>query len=244
MKKIIIILLLTCGLNSYGQTSIPVSGPITMYQIALVMANLGEISPIYLEPGTPYSIAFLNAASHLADKTAPYSLSDWYGYATTGTVYTHTYYAWNSDPGAICTTFGGSPVLYSTSAVLDVGTAVYSNSTLTTPSPNGAYRDIQKEGGSTPKFTVVDGIITSFGNCANTYAHYFTAYSEAVTGCPAPTTPFIRYSPSSILAHDSHLYLDPECRFPTATGTYKEGDIGWVVSFEAEGTIYNQRLCN
>lgn len=80
MKKIIFLLLLNA--NCYAQTLIPSSGAIEMSLIATVMYNLGEItSP---EIAASYSISFLNGKSHLTDKTAPFSISDWYGYGAPG----------------------------------------------------------------------------------------------------------------------------------------------------------------
>lgn len=77
----LLIFLLLFGLKGFSQSKLPTSGPITLKQIALVMYAYGEISPLVLDD--PYSIAQLNAASHLTDKTAPFSLSDWYGYTGT-----------------------------------------------------------------------------------------------------------------------------------------------------------------
>lgn len=82
MKKVIFFLLIS--VKCYSQTSIPSSGAITMTQIATVMNNLGEIS--YAATLVPYSLSYLNSKSHLADKTAPFSISDWYGYSNPDTI--------------------------------------------------------------------------------------------------------------------------------------------------------------
>ena len=55
-------------------TALPSSGSISIQQISNWMLAANEIS------ANNYSISYLNSKSHLADKTAPYSLSDWYGY--------------------------------------------------------------------------------------------------------------------------------------------------------------------
>jgi len=57
--------------------ALPSSGAISVKAISDWMLTAGEITT-----GT-YSISNLNSLSHLTDKTAPYSLSDWYGYGAT-----------------------------------------------------------------------------------------------------------------------------------------------------------------
>lgn len=218
------ILILLFAFKSFGQTSLPSSGALTMHQIATVMANLGEISPIYTEPGTSYSISFLNGASHLSDKTPPYSISDWYGYSGAGIVYTFNLYAYNSDPNLICSTFGGSPVLYSNYAALNVGSTVYSDNTLTTPAANGAYRYTSSSTSRT--ITVLSGVVTEVNFCTTGYA-YKMNYNASF--CPYGTSGFTVYTtsplPLSSSAVGHTLYSDPELTIPVANGGYNRPGI-------------------
>lgn len=112
MKKIIIILLLAFGADSYGQTIIiPSSGALTMGQIAYAMWSIGELTDVEVDGS--YSLSFLNSKSHLADKTAPFSISDWYGYTTP------------TPPTIPCgssTSFSGG-ASFPTSKVINLGTA-------------------------------------------------------------------------------------------------------------------------
>lgn len=77
MKESLLILFLILHLtNAEAQypAPLPSSGPISIQSVYNWMQAAGEIST------GPYSLSDLNSHSHLADKTAPYSLSDWYGY--------------------------------------------------------------------------------------------------------------------------------------------------------------------
>lgn len=58
---------------------LPLSGKISLDQIADWMLSAGEIT--MSERSSALSINFLNHKSHLVNKTAPFSLSDWYGYS-------------------------------------------------------------------------------------------------------------------------------------------------------------------
>ena len=77
MKKILILisLLLQVALcSAQYPANLPSSGAISLQQVSNWMLAAGEIG------ANNYSMSYLNRQSHLADKTAPYSLSDWYGY--------------------------------------------------------------------------------------------------------------------------------------------------------------------
>jgi len=77
MKKILIFISLLFQVvlcSAQYPTALPSSGSISIQQISNWMLAAGEIS------ANNYSISYLNSKSHLADKTAPYSLSDWRGY--------------------------------------------------------------------------------------------------------------------------------------------------------------------
>jgi predicted outer membrane repeat protein len=58
--------------------SLPDSGGLSMRTIADYMLNLSELSAA--ERAAPFSLSLLNRNSHLIRKTAPFKLSDWYGY--------------------------------------------------------------------------------------------------------------------------------------------------------------------
>lgn len=58
--------------------SLPDSGGLSMRTIADYMLNLNELSAA--ERAAPFSLSLLNRNSHLTRKTAPFKLSDWYGY--------------------------------------------------------------------------------------------------------------------------------------------------------------------
>jgi len=77
MKNILIILFLILQLSTVRAqypNPLPSSGPLDVQTIYNWMQAAGE------NPGS-YSISGMNSKSHLLDKTAPYSLSDWYGYS-------------------------------------------------------------------------------------------------------------------------------------------------------------------
>jgi len=77
MKKLLVfiyLLLLYTMAKAQYPAALPSSGAISVKAISDWMLAAGEITT-----GT-YSISTLNSLSHLTDKTAPYSLSDWYGY--------------------------------------------------------------------------------------------------------------------------------------------------------------------
>lgn len=135
MKKIIFLLLIS--IKCYSQTSIPSSGAITMTQIATVMYNLGEIS--YAATLVPYSLSYLNSASHLTDKTAPFSISDWYGYASDGPTEWSSLYVLSEAPEASCYS-GTSPMtIYTPTGTIGNGIYVYTDLALTTKAPIGSY---------------------------------------------------------------------------------------------------------
>lgn len=77
MKKAIL-LLIAIPLLLFAQGPLPMSGPLTMWQIAVTQYSLGEMSELQLS--YPFSLAQLNSYSHLSDKTPPFKISDWYGY--------------------------------------------------------------------------------------------------------------------------------------------------------------------
>lgn len=81
MKNLILLLsILTLALSTRAQipNKLPTSGTLSMGQIADYMVTLGEMTPA--QRAAPFSLQLLNSLSHLSDKTAPYSISDWYGY--------------------------------------------------------------------------------------------------------------------------------------------------------------------
>ncbi|MBC7616982.1 MAG: hypothetical protein H7202_13025 [Pedobacter sp.] len=161
MKKLIILFLLSFVLNSFAQTSIPSSGAITINQIATVMYNLGQIT--LAEKNGALSISFLNGKSTLSDKTAPYSLSDWYGYGASS-FYTWVFDAYNASGGEAGSCTSGSPTtMYSSSSSLGLSVVLYTNTSLTTPAPNGSYR-ISDNRYYVSSYTVA-GQITSTGSC-------------------------------------------------------------------------------
>ena len=90
MKKVLVflyLLLIFSTVRAQYPAALPSSGAISVKAISDWMLVAGEITT-----GT-YSISSLNSKSHLTDKTAPYSLSDWYGYmggCGTNLVITHT----------------------------------------------------------------------------------------------------------------------------------------------------------
>ena len=107
-----------------------------MTQIATVMYNLGEIS--YASTLIPYSLSYLNAASHLTDKTAPFSISDWYGY--NGDI-VYTYYMTGYSESTLEDGCASSilTTLYSLSSSLGLYTNVYIDIGLTTAPSQGFY---------------------------------------------------------------------------------------------------------
>jgi predicted outer membrane repeat protein len=62
----------------WTMTALPESGALSMRTVADYMLGLNELSTI--ERAAPFSLSLLNGKSHLAKKTAPFKLSDWYGY--------------------------------------------------------------------------------------------------------------------------------------------------------------------
>ena len=77
MKKapvFLYLLLMFSTVRAQYPAALPSSGAISIKTISDWMLAAGEITT-----GT-YSISSLNSKSHLTDKTAPFSLSDWYGY--------------------------------------------------------------------------------------------------------------------------------------------------------------------
>ncbi|WEK18236.1 MAG: Ig-like domain-containing protein [Candidatus Pedobacter colombiensis] len=59
-------------------TSLPDSGALSMRTVADYMLGLNELTTV--ERTAPFSLSLLNGKSHLQGKTAPFKLSDWYGY--------------------------------------------------------------------------------------------------------------------------------------------------------------------
>ncbi|EDM36289.1 hemagglutinin-related protein [Pedobacter sp. BAL39] len=57
---------------------LPAEGALSMRTVADYMLGLNELTTA--ERAAPFSMALLNGKSHLAGKTAPFRLSDWYGY--------------------------------------------------------------------------------------------------------------------------------------------------------------------
>jgi len=106
MKRILIVLYLLLGVaTAWAQypANLPSSGTISLQQVSNWMLASGEIG------GHNYSVSYLNSVSHLSDKSAPYSLSDWYGYGcitNAGSV--------SGAPGSIC---DGSNVTYSLNGI-------------------------------------------------------------------------------------------------------------------------------
>lgn len=174
MRKLIIILMLI-GNSLFAQTSLPSSGPLSVQQIASFMHNLTEISTEQYLSGN-YTIAFLNAMSHLSDKTPPYSISDWYGYTGTPTVNSFTvttvYFSSLGDvPSAstACTSSKGTPPVLYYAGTLGVGTTLYRDSGLTAPAFDGSYKygtnyfyihASPSIGGSGP-----EGQVKNYGSC-------------------------------------------------------------------------------
>jgi len=77
MKKLLVfiyLLLLYTMAKAQYPAALPSSGAISVKAISDWMLTAGEITT------ATYSISSLNSLSHLTNKTAPYSLSDWYGY--------------------------------------------------------------------------------------------------------------------------------------------------------------------
>ncbi|SMD11561.1 choice-of-anchor Q domain-containing protein [Pedobacter nyackensis] len=62
----------------WTMTSLPESGALSMRTVADYMLGLNELTTA--ERAAPFSLSLLNGKSHLAKKTAPFKLSDWYGY--------------------------------------------------------------------------------------------------------------------------------------------------------------------
>jgi len=62
----------------WTMASLPTEGALSMRTVADYMLGLNELSTA--ERAAPFSLAWLNGKSHLAGKTAPFRLSDWYGY--------------------------------------------------------------------------------------------------------------------------------------------------------------------
>ena len=131
-------MLLSC-IAVQAQTSLPSSGAMSISQIATVMYNLGELT--ITERSGALSISFLNSKSHLVDKTAPFSISDWYGYtgsSGTGIDSISIYRAFNQSydytVARACSLPSGiyqTVKLYYTSGTLGVGTVLYRNKALT-----------------------------------------------------------------------------------------------------------------
>ncbi|SDJ01445.1 polymorphic outer membrane protein repeat-containing protein [Pedobacter sp. ok626] len=62
----------------WTMAALPDSGPISMRTVADYMLGLNELTTT--ERAAPFSLSLLNGKSHLAKKTAPFKLSDWYSY--------------------------------------------------------------------------------------------------------------------------------------------------------------------
>lgn len=215
MKKLLIILLLSVN-TGYAQTSLPVSGPISVADIALVMYNIGEISPPAYESGN-FTLRDLNSSSHLEDKSAPYSISDWYGYSGTSEIkYTYNFDAFSNSVPA-CSSFGSANTQYSEWETLIVGSSLYSDIGLSTPSANGEYRIGEKV------YVVAygSGIISSIYYCtpANSVQVYRgTGDDYTISGaCSLGGTIYTLYYTGSlevgtILYRDSGLTLPAYCQ--------------------------------
>ncbi|MES2372557.1 MAG: hypothetical protein V4557_08255 [Bacteroidota bacterium] len=127
MKIIVSILLLVMGLAAKAQypAALPSSGPLSTDMIKDWMYAAGEIT--FAEYSGATSLAFLNSKSHLTDKTAPYSISDWYGYSVfvfnvTLTVNTSQY---NVKTAAIAAGWDQTNPLLAT-VTINTGVVVYS----------------------------------------------------------------------------------------------------------------------
>ncbi|TKC63648.1 DUF1565 domain-containing protein [Pedobacter hiemivivus] len=62
----------------WTMTTLPDSGALSMRTVADYMLGLNELTTA--ERTAPFSLSLLNGKSHLAKKTAPFKLSDWYSY--------------------------------------------------------------------------------------------------------------------------------------------------------------------
>jgi len=168
MKKLIALLLLVSN-YSFGQTSIPSSGALTINQIKTVMFNLGEITSGERSGAT--SISFLNGKSQLVDKTAPYSISDWYGYPpvvqdSVNVSYDNTQTGANGSYACNLTVVG---TIYF-SGTLTIGTPIYANRSQTIQVGFGNYAGMLngvKVWFSTfpPSGGTFDNIVKYMGNC-------------------------------------------------------------------------------
>lgn len=106
-------MLLTSASGVIAQVTLPLSGPITIQQIADYMYGIGELT--LAEKNGSKSIVFLNGKSRLVDKTLPFSLSDWYGYWTCGSNFKITHIAGTTAPvtkeiiyGSVLTSVSGA----------------------------------------------------------------------------------------------------------------------------------------
>lgn len=75
VKFLIAILLLPCYCFAQYPNPLPSNGDISIQQIASWMLSANEIRST-----SNVSLSTLNAASHLNNHTAPFSIADWYGY--------------------------------------------------------------------------------------------------------------------------------------------------------------------
>lgn len=206
MKLLIVLLLLS--LNSFGQypDPLPSSGTLTMGQIRDWMIDAGELSSV-----TTVSLQELVDASHLADKTAPYSISDFYGYEVEGVNSAPLLFnVVNNFPGvrdpwphyAAGFIYLNSGLTIYWAGNIVVGTTVYSDEDLTTPMPSTYGRSLVIDDNGINKWAFVPdpsdidyagpGVITEIGLVSDLTTFAFNVgvmkFDAAVPSCTSPVS--------------------------------------------------------
>jgi hypothetical protein len=171
-----------------------------------------------------------------------------------------------------CTDFGSSPTTYyaSTGAILQIGTQLYSDITLTTLAADGYYSD----GVNWWRIRFGNGFIASTGSCTTTTSTTSTSTSTtstSTTTTAAPTTTTTSTSttqapvsvslgydattgwqscyatattyyipPGATLQIGTFLYSDINLTTPAVDGYYSNGANYWLVSF---GEMISEEVC-
>lgn len=162
----VLILLLFISVKSYGQIiSLPSSGPLSMFDIAEALVDMGELSEVYLDPATPYTLKYLVSVSHLADTAAPHKISDFYSYTNLQSQSAKVDASVPSCSSSLSWEIAWLRPYGINNGMPVVGTVLYLDGELTDPVPNGFYS--LYHGGETKWYQVTGGAgeVSTIGDC-------------------------------------------------------------------------------